>query len=144
MGIITITSISQLNGILSEDKDKLSVKRSLIGDMTEIVLIAASLSGYRLPRYVVRQLLLIRLYPYRWHRETRCGPCDAIAPAYESLSNQYTSVNFLKCDVDAAFEVATVYSISAMCVAMHWSSIQFCLINYFTGPLLSFWKAVPK
>jgi len=75
MGIITITSISQLNGILSKDKDKLSV--------------------------------------IDFHA-TWCGPCHAIAPAYESLSNQYTSVNFLKCDVDAAFEVARVYSISAM------------------------------
>jgi len=73
--IITITSISQLNGILSKDKDKLSV--------------------------------------IDFHA-TWCGPCHAIAPAYEALSNQYTSVNFLKCDVDAAFEVARVYSISAM------------------------------
>jgi thioredoxin 1 len=37
-----------------------------------------------------------------------------IAPVYESLSKQYTSVNFLKCDVDAARDVASRYSISAM------------------------------
>ena len=65
MGIITVTSISQLNAILCKDENKLSVKCSLIGDITEIVLIAASLSGYRLPRYMVRQLLLFRSCPYR-------------------------------------------------------------------------------
>ncbi|KAF8701244.1 hypothetical protein AX14_000513 [Amanita brunnescens Koide BX004] len=45
---------------------------------------------------------------------TWCGPCHMIAPVYESLSKQYTSVNFLKCDVDAARDVASRYSISAM------------------------------
>jgi thioredoxin 1 len=45
---------------------------------------------------------------------TWCGPCHAIAPAYEALAKQYTNVNFLKCDVDAAKEVAGRYSISAM------------------------------
>ncbi|KAG6837659.1 hypothetical protein H0H93_004935 [Arthromyces matolae] len=44
----------------------------------------------------------------------RCGPCHAIAPVYEALSKQYTNVNFLKCDVDAAKDVASHYSISAM------------------------------
>ncbi|KAJ7170019.1 thioredoxin-domain-containing protein [Mycena filopes] len=29
-----------------------------------------------------------------------CGPCHAIAPTYESLSRQYKTVNFFKCDVD--------------------------------------------
>ncbi|KAN0124866.1 thioredoxin domain containing protein [Russula decolorans] len=43
-----------------------------------------------------------------------CGPCHGIAPAYEALAKQYTNVNFLKCDVDAAQEVAGRYSISAM------------------------------
>ncbi|KAI0308120.1 thioredoxin-like protein [Multifurca ochricompacta] len=45
---------------------------------------------------------------------TWCGPCHAIAPAYEALSRQYTNVNFLKCDVDAAQDVAGRYTISAM------------------------------
>ncbi|KAF8225134.1 thioredoxin-domain-containing protein [Tricholoma matsutake] len=45
---------------------------------------------------------------------TWCGPCHAIAPAYESLSKQYPNVNFLKCDVDVATDVASRYSISAM------------------------------
>ncbi|EIM92192.1 thioredoxin-domain-containing protein [Stereum hirsutum FP-91666 SS1] len=75
MSITHITSLSQLNGILSKSKDKLSV--------------------------------------IDFHA-TWCGPCHAIAPHYESLSKKYTNVNFLKCDVDAAKEVASSYSVSAM------------------------------
>src|SRR5260370_15154867 len=37
-----------------------------------------------------------------------------IAPKYEALSRQYTNVNFVKCDVDEAQEVAQKYSITAM------------------------------
>jgi hypothetical protein len=65
MAIVSITSISQLNGILSKDKEKLSVKCSLTSDITEMVLIAA---GYRLPRYMVRaassyQVMSLSLIP---------------------------------------------------------------------------------
>lgn len=74
MTITPVTSISELNAILS-DKDKLSV--------------------------------------IDFHA-TWCGPCHAIAPAFEALSKKYSSVNFLKCDVDAATEVAKLYSVSAM------------------------------
>ncbi|KAH9968649.1 thioredoxin-domain-containing protein [Russula dissimulans] len=45
---------------------------------------------------------------------TWCGPCHAIAPVFEALSKQYADVNFLKCDVDAAQDVARRYSVSAM------------------------------
>jgi thioredoxin 1 len=45
---------------------------------------------------------------------TWCGPCHAIAPTYEALSQRYKNVNFLKCDVDAAREVASRYAVSAM------------------------------
>ncbi|KAF8807865.1 thioredoxin-like protein [Phlegmacium glaucopus] len=75
MAITHITSVSQLNGILSKDKNKLSV---------------------------------IDFYA------TWCAPCHAIAPAFEAFSKKYSSVNFLKCDVDAATEVARLYSVSAM------------------------------
>ena len=44
----------------------------------------------------------------------RCGPCHAIAPTFEALSKQYKNVNFLKCDVDAAPDVAMKFSVSAM------------------------------
>ncbi|KAF6766685.1 thioredoxin-like protein [Ephemerocybe angulata] len=45
---------------------------------------------------------------------TWCGPCHAIAPKFESLSKQHKNVNFLKCDVDAAADVASQYRVSAM------------------------------
>lgn len=37
-----------------------------------------------------------------------------IAPTFEALSKQHTNVNFLKCDVDAAPDVAQKYEVSAM------------------------------
>ncbi|KAI0036594.1 thioredoxin-domain-containing protein [Vararia minispora EC-137] len=75
MAITHITSNSQLDGILSKSKDKVSV--------------------------------------IDFHA-TWCGPCHMIAPAFEALSKQYTNVNFLKCDVDAARDVASRFTVSAM------------------------------
>src|SRR5258707_15792768 len=37
-----------------------------------------------------------------------------IAPKYEALSRQFTNVDFVKCDVDEAQEVARKYNITAM------------------------------
>lgn len=48
------------------------------------------------------------------HVGDRCGPCHAIAPKFEALSREYKNVNFLKCDVDAAADVASQYRVSAM------------------------------
>ncbi|KAL0951583.1 hypothetical protein HGRIS_008265 [Hohenbuehelia grisea] len=45
---------------------------------------------------------------------TWCGPCHAIAPTFEALSKRYSNVNFCKCDVDAAKEIASMYAVSAM------------------------------
>ncbi|ORY72559.1 thioredoxin-like protein [Leucosporidium creatinivorum] len=45
---------------------------------------------------------------------TWCGPCHAIAPKYEALSQQYRDVTFCKVDVDAAADIAKEYSIRAM------------------------------
>ncbi|KAI9570305.1 thioredoxin-domain-containing protein [Boletus coccyginus] len=45
---------------------------------------------------------------------TWCGPCHVIAPTFEALANQYPSVNFIKCDVDAARDVASTYRVSVM------------------------------
>ena len=54
-----------------------------------------------------RQLFVLRL-------DVRCGPCHMIAPTYENLSKQYSNVNFLKCDVDQAKDVAAKYRVTAM------------------------------
>ncbi|KAK0481735.1 thioredoxin-domain-containing protein [Armillaria novae-zelandiae] len=75
MSITEITSVSQLDGILTKDKGKVSV---------------------------------IDFHAH-W-----CGPCHAIAPTYEDLSRKYKNINFLKCDVDAAKDVASAYRVSAM------------------------------
>lgn len=46
---------------------------------------------------------------------TWCGPCHAIAPHYESLSQRYQGrARFLKVDVDEAQDVAQFSSVSAM------------------------------
>ncbi|KAI6135560.1 thioredoxin-domain-containing protein [Pisolithus sp. B1] len=45
---------------------------------------------------------------------TWCGPCHAIAPTFEALAKEYPNVNFLKCDVDAAKDVASAYGVRAM------------------------------
>ncbi|CAE6345318.1 unnamed protein product [Rhizoctonia solani] len=45
---------------------------------------------------------------------TWCGPCHQIAPRYEHLAKTNPQVHFLKCDVDAAQDVARHYKVSAM------------------------------
>lgn len=45
---------------------------------------------------------------------TWCGPCNAIAPLFEELSNKYLNVKFVKVDVDKCIETKNKYSISAM------------------------------
>ncbi|GMH34319.1 hypothetical protein BSKO_02153 [Bryopsis sp. KO-2023] len=45
---------------------------------------------------------------------TWCGPCKMISPVFEDMSTKYENVIFLKVDVDAVDEVATMCSISAM------------------------------
>ncbi|RPD65125.1 thioredoxin-like protein [Lentinus tigrinus ALCF2SS1-7] len=75
MSIRHVENTTQLDGILSQSKDKLSV--------------------------------------IDFHA-TWCGPCHMIAPTFESLSKQYPKVNFIKCDVDQAKDVAGRYRITAM------------------------------
>ncbi|KAI0800718.1 thioredoxin-like protein [Fomes fomentarius] len=75
MSITHVENTTQLDGILSKSKDKLSV--------------------------------------IDFHA-TWCGPCHMIAPTFEALSKQYPKVNFIKCDVDQAKDVAGRYRISAM------------------------------
>jgi thioredoxin 1 len=43
-----------------------------------------------------------------------CGPCKKIAPEFERLAKIYSSVAFLKVDVDAFEDLCTRYNVSAM------------------------------
>lgn len=43
-----------------------------------------------------------------------CGPCKAISPQIEKLSEQYENIKFFKVDVDKLSEVAAENGISAM------------------------------
>lgn len=45
---------------------------------------------------------------------SRCGPCKMIAPVYADLAKSNPGVNFLKCDVDEAKDVAQAYGVTAM------------------------------
>merc|ERR1711939_178811 len=45
---------------------------------------------------------------------TWCGPCHAVAPTYEKLSQQYKGATFCKVDVDAARDIAQQYKVTAM------------------------------
>eukprot|EP00993_Chasmostoma_nieuportense_P006444 NODE_7072_length_469_cov_67.169591_g6906_i0.p2 GENE.NODE_7072_length_469_cov_67.169591_g6906_i0~~NODE_7072_length_469_cov_67.169591_g6906_i0.p2 ORF type:complete len:104 (+),score=34.06 NODE_7072_length_469_cov_67.169591_g6906_i0:63-374(+) len=45
---------------------------------------------------------------------TWCGPCKAIAPKLEEMSNEMTNVKFLKVDVDEMEELAQKVGISCM------------------------------
>jgi len=45
---------------------------------------------------------------------TWCGPCKQISPFFESLSEKYPSVKFVKVDVDDAGEISEECGISAM------------------------------
>lgn len=43
-----------------------------------------------------------------------CGPCRMISPRFEALSDKYSSVQFVKVDVDQAGEIAQAMQITAM------------------------------
>ncbi|KAJ3158944.1 hypothetical protein HDU86_002113 [Geranomyces michiganensis] len=45
---------------------------------------------------------------------TWCGPCKAVAPRFEKLSDQYPNVVFLKVDVDEMQSIARQHGVSAM------------------------------
>ncbi|CDK24936.1 unnamed protein product [Kuraishia capsulata CBS 1993] len=45
---------------------------------------------------------------------TWCGPCKAISPIVEKLSDSYPQHKFFKVDVDQANDIAREYGISAM------------------------------
>ena len=48
---------------------------------------------------------------------TWCGPCRAISPILETLSEQYEGVDFYKVDVDEQGEIAQEYGVKAVRLA---------------------------
>lgn len=76
-------------------------------------------------------------------RSVRCGPCHAIAPTYEALSKQYTSVNFLKCDVEAARDVASQYAVRAM-YAFYFIALELFMLTFTVRPTFVFLKGATK
>ncbi|GAX80070.1 hypothetical protein CEUSTIGMA_g7508.t1 [Chlamydomonas eustigma] len=51
-----------------------------------------------------------------------CGPCKMIAPKFKAFSEQYTTVTFLKLDVDAVPDVAELVGVSAMPTFQVWKN----------------------
>ncbi|CAF0811310.1 unnamed protein product [Brachionus calyciflorus] len=45
---------------------------------------------------------------------TWCGPCKMIAPFFEELSKKYSSLKFIKVDVDELEDVSSEAGVSAM------------------------------
>lgn len=43
-----------------------------------------------------------------------CGPCQRIAPIYNELSEKFSSITFLKADVDESEELAEQYSVQSL------------------------------
>ncbi|KAK8785486.1 thioredoxin-like [Amblyomma americanum] len=43
-----------------------------------------------------------------------CGPCQRMAPVFESLSSKYTQAVFLKVDIDQCQEIASAHGVSAV------------------------------
>ncbi|XP_075740554.1 thioredoxin-like protein 1 isoform X2 [Rhipicephalus microplus] len=44
----------------------------------------------------------------------KCGPCQRMAPVFESLSNKYTQAVFLKVDIDQCQDIAAAHGVSAV------------------------------
>ena len=45
---------------------------------------------------------------------TWCGPCKMIGPKFDEMSKEFTSVKFIKVDVDALSDIAERFGVSAM------------------------------
>ena len=45
---------------------------------------------------------------------TWCAPCKRIAPVYEELAEKYSTITFLKVDVDESEQIASAYNIESL------------------------------
>lgn len=45
---------------------------------------------------------------------TWCGPCRFIAPEFDKMKKEYTSMNFIKIDIDECEDVAEKYDITSV------------------------------
>ena len=45
---------------------------------------------------------------------TWCGPCRMMAPVFEELSEEYSGVKFISCDVDECPETAQKYGVMSI------------------------------
>ncbi len=45
---------------------------------------------------------------------TWCGPCKRIAPAFEELAKKFSTVTFLKVDVDESEDIASKYNVESL------------------------------
>ncbi|WVR04345.1 thioredoxin [Kwoniella sp. DSM 27419] len=63
---------------------------------------------------IVRSLPPTQLLVIDFHAKVWCGPCHAIAPVLEQLSNKYKHVKFVKIDVDKQAALAQRFQVRAM------------------------------
>ncbi|XP_044129071.1 thioredoxin-like [Bufo gargarizans] len=68
-----------------------------------------SLDEYRTIIESGRDKLIVVDFTATW-----CGPCQHIAPFYESLATKYPGILLYKVDVDEAGDIASAYGIRAM------------------------------
>jgi len=43
-----------------------------------------------------------------------CGPCKKLTPEFSRLSNEYTTITFLKVDSDESEDLCKIYEVSAL------------------------------
>lgn len=57
----------------------------------------------------IRSGIVIIDFTAKW-----CGPCKSVAPKFEALSKELTTVAFYKVDVDEANQIAEMSNVTAM------------------------------
>lgn len=60
----------------------------------------------------------------------RCGPCERIAPVFESLARKYPRAVFLKVDVDECQETAQQQGVTAMPTFIFFRNKVLLIVNH--------------